>query len=210
MRATGRSAQTCPLPGVDPDDTYNETPYEKGFCFVSYLAHLVGDQDRFDAFLKVPSPRMGEKGQGGGTRLEEARGTEESPLWGLGQLRRPPSSQAYVSEFKFQSILADDFLEFYLEYFPELKQKGVDSIPGERDAGLRLLHPGRPAGGSGEQTQAPGSSHRRSPLSPPTWTAAHTLRPTGGSSGRSTVASRRVGAKGRPSAAWEWGLSHHG
>lgn len=64
MRATGRSAQTCPLPGVDPDDTYNETPYEKGFCFVSYLAHLVGDQDRFDAFLKVPSPRMGEKGQG--------------------------------------------------------------------------------------------------------------------------------------------------
>lgn len=41
------------LLGVDPDDTYNETPYEKGFCFVSYLAHLVGDQDRFDTFLKV-------------------------------------------------------------------------------------------------------------------------------------------------------------
>ncbi|XP_045312453.1 aminopeptidase B [Leopardus geoffroyi] len=76
-------------PGVDPDDTYNETPYEKGFCFVSYLAHLVGDQDEFDNFLK-----------------------------------------AYVNEFKFQSILADDFLEFYLEYFPELKKKRVDSIPG--------------------------------------------------------------------------------
>ncbi|XP_074078468.1 aminopeptidase B isoform X1 [Macrotis lagotis] len=76
-------------PGVDPDDTYNETPYEKGFCFVSYLAHLVGDQDKFDNFLK-----------------------------------------AYVNEFKFQSILADDFLEFYLEYFPELKKKRVDSIPG--------------------------------------------------------------------------------
>uniref|UniRef100_I3ME96 Aminopeptidase B n=1 Tax=Ictidomys tridecemlineatus TaxID=43179 RepID=I3ME96_ICTTR len=76
-------------PGVDPDDTYNETPYEKGFCFVSYLAHLVGDQDQFDKFLK-----------------------------------------AYVDEFKFQSILADDFLEFYLEYFPELKKKRVDSIPG--------------------------------------------------------------------------------
>ena len=41
------------LVGVDPDDTYNETPYEKGFCFVSYLAHLVGDQSRFDAFLRV-------------------------------------------------------------------------------------------------------------------------------------------------------------
>ncbi|KAI2520936.1 arginyl aminopeptidase, partial [Homo sapiens] len=59
--------------GVDPDDTYNETPYEKGFCFVSYLAHLVGDQDQFDSFLK-----------------------------------------AYVHEFKFRSILADDFLDFYL------------------------------------------------------------------------------------------------
>uniref|UniRef100_A0A8C5UMF1 Aminopeptidase B n=1 Tax=Microcebus murinus TaxID=30608 RepID=A0A8C5UMF1_MICMU len=76
-------------PGVDPDDTYNETPYEKGFCFVSYLAHLVGDQDRFDKFLK-----------------------------------------AYVDEFKFKSIMAEDFLEFYLEYFPELKKKRVDSIPG--------------------------------------------------------------------------------
>lgn len=76
-------------PGVDPDDTYNETPYEKGYCFVSYLAHLVGDQEQFDKFLK-----------------------------------------AYVDEFKFQSILAEDFLEFYLEYFPELKKKGVDSIPG--------------------------------------------------------------------------------
>ncbi|XP_063469333.1 aminopeptidase B isoform X4 [Symphalangus syndactylus] len=75
--------------GVDPDDTYNETPYEKGFCFVSYLAHLVGDQDQFDNFLK-----------------------------------------AYVHEFKFQSILADDFLDFYLEYFPELKKKRVDIIPG--------------------------------------------------------------------------------
>uniref|UniRef100_A0A673UYI5 Aminopeptidase B n=1 Tax=Suricata suricatta TaxID=37032 RepID=A0A673UYI5_SURSU len=76
-------------PGVDPDDTYNETPYEKGFCFVSYLAHLVGDQDQFDNFLK-----------------------------------------AYVNEFKFQSILAEDFLEFYLEYFPELRKTRVDTIPG--------------------------------------------------------------------------------
>ncbi|XP_014388882.1 PREDICTED: aminopeptidase B [Myotis brandtii] len=101
-RPPGGSAASCPTaehplnklrvkiePGVDPDDTYNETPYEKGFCFVSYLAHLVGDQDQFDRFL-----------------------------------------QAYVKEFKFQSILADDLLEFYLEYFPELKQRKVDAIPG--------------------------------------------------------------------------------
>jgi aminopeptidase N len=36
--------------------TYNtisaETPYEKGYCFVSYLQHLVGDADKFDNFLK--------------------------------------------------------------------------------------------------------------------------------------------------------------
>ncbi|XP_069489683.1 aminopeptidase B isoform X1 [Ambystoma mexicanum] len=76
-------------PGVDPDDTYNETPYEKGYCFVSYLAHLVGDQSKFDGFL-----------------------------------------QAYVNEFKFQSIMADDALEFYLEYFPELKAKNVGTLPG--------------------------------------------------------------------------------
>ncbi|XP_067244245.1 aminopeptidase B isoform X2 [Chanodichthys erythropterus] len=76
-------------PGVDPDDTYNETPYEKGFCFVSYLAHLTGDQSRFDAFLK-----------------------------------------AYVEKFKFRSVLAEDTLEFYLEYFPDLKEKNVHKIEG--------------------------------------------------------------------------------
>ncbi|NXP29718.1 AMPB Aminopeptidase, partial [Scytalopus superciliaris] len=79
----------CLFLGVNPDDTYNETPYEKGYCFVSYLAHLVGDQSKFDAFL-----------------------------------------QAYVNRFKFQSITADDTLAFFLEYFPELREKGVDSIPG--------------------------------------------------------------------------------
>ncbi|KAK1152282.1 aminopeptidase B-like [Acipenser oxyrinchus oxyrinchus] len=76
-------------PGVDPDDTYNETPYEKGFCFVSYLAHLCGEQSRFDAFLR-----------------------------------------GYVDKFKFRSILAEDALEFYLEYFPDLKEKGVHEIAG--------------------------------------------------------------------------------
>ncbi|KAJ6661005.1 hypothetical protein lerEdw1_016806 [Lerista edwardsae] len=40
------------FPCVDPEDTYNETPYEKGYCFVSYLAHLVGDQSKFDTFLQ--------------------------------------------------------------------------------------------------------------------------------------------------------------
>lgn len=41
------------------------------------------------------------------------------------------SPQAYVNQFKFQSIMADDALNFFLEYFPDLKKKGVDSIPGQ-------------------------------------------------------------------------------
>lgn len=47
-----------------------------------------------------------------------------------------PSLQAYVNRFKFQSITADDALGFFLEYFPELKEKGVDSIPGQHHAFL--------------------------------------------------------------------------
>ncbi|KAL7843451.1 hypothetical protein AOLI_G00249630 [Acnodon oligacanthus] len=89
-------------PGVDPDDTYNETPYEKGFCFVSYLAHLTGGQSCFDAFLK-----------------------------------------AYVDKFKFRSVIAEDTLEFYLEYFPDLKKKSVHNIEGlEFDSWLNV--PGWP------------------------------------------------------------------
>ncbi|KAL8608211.1 hypothetical protein ACOMHN_016666 [Nucella lapillus] len=76
-------------PGVDPDDTYNETPYEKGFAFVSYLQSLVGDGQKFDDFLK-----------------------------------------AYVEEFKFKSIVAEDLFEFYLNYFPELRQQNVSEREG--------------------------------------------------------------------------------
>lgn len=40
--------------GVDPDDTYNYTPYEKGYAFVCYLRHLIGDdKKRFDDWLKT-------------------------------------------------------------------------------------------------------------------------------------------------------------
>lgn len=52
-----------------------------------------------------------------------------------------------MEEFKFQSIVAEDLLDFYLEYFPELKARGVDSIPGERarpgvgDTGLAGVRP---------------------------------------------------------------------
>ena len=60
-------------------------------------------------------------------------GTPLRGQWGLwaADHAAPSSSQAYVDEFKFQSILADDFLDFFLDYFPELKKQRVDSIPGE-------------------------------------------------------------------------------
>uniref|UniRef100_A0AAZ3Q8V2 Arginyl aminopeptidase (aminopeptidase B) n=1 Tax=Oncorhynchus tshawytscha TaxID=74940 RepID=A0AAZ3Q8V2_ONCTS len=88
FKATNVICIFSPPSGVDPDDTYNDMPYEKGFCFVSYLAHLAGDQSCFDAFLKI----------------------------------------AYIDKFKFCSVMAEDALEFFLEYFPDLKKKGVHKI----------------------------------------------------------------------------------
>eukprot|EP01094_Clydonella_sp_ATCC50884_P002886 TRINITY_DN12206_c0_g1_i1.p1 TRINITY_DN12206_c0_g1~~TRINITY_DN12206_c0_g1_i1.p1 ORF type:complete len:623 (-),score=231.79 TRINITY_DN12206_c0_g1_i1:226-2094(-) len=37
--------------GVDPEDTYCEVPYEKGFACVSYLREVVGSDEAFDSFL---------------------------------------------------------------------------------------------------------------------------------------------------------------
>lgn len=74
-RSQGSGLICCPLSGVDPEDTYNGTPHGKGFCFISYLAHLVGDQGRFDKFLRLSSARGrvgdgadGAEGGGGGQR----------------------------------------------------------------------------------------------------------------------------------------------
>uniref|UniRef100_A0AAZ3P8L0 Arginyl aminopeptidase (aminopeptidase B) n=1 Tax=Oncorhynchus tshawytscha TaxID=74940 RepID=A0AAZ3P8L0_ONCTS len=35
---------------------------------------------------------------------------------------------AYIDKFKFCSVMAEDALEFFLEYFPDLKKKGVHKI----------------------------------------------------------------------------------
>ena len=35
-----------------------------------------------------------------------------------------------MDKFKFCSVMSEDTLEFYLEYFPELKKKGVHQIKG--------------------------------------------------------------------------------
>lgn len=75
-----------------------------------------------------------------GNRNEFPREVEHTEGWAaLGQCvwHQPhPSPQAYVNRFKFQSITADDTLAFFLEYFPELKEKGVDTIPGQHSTVL--------------------------------------------------------------------------
>lgn len=53
-----------------------------------------------------------------------------------------------MDEFKFQSILAEDLLEFYLEYFPDLKAQHVDAIPGEQRAAHSSSTPARMGVGS--------------------------------------------------------------
>eukprot|EP01128_Nolandella_sp_AFSM9_P004198 TRINITY_DN1847_c0_g1_i1.p1 TRINITY_DN1847_c0_g1~~TRINITY_DN1847_c0_g1_i1.p1 ORF type:complete len:629 (+),score=141.89 TRINITY_DN1847_c0_g1_i1:32-1888(+) len=40
------------LEDVDPDDTYNQCPYEKGFSFLLYLRSEVGSDEAFDGFLR--------------------------------------------------------------------------------------------------------------------------------------------------------------
>lgn len=38
--------------------------------------------------------------------------------------------KAYVEKFKYQSVMAEDALEFYLEFFPDLKEKNVHKTEG--------------------------------------------------------------------------------
>lgn len=35
-----------------------------------------------------------------------------------------------MEKFKYQSVMAEDALEFYLEYFPDLKEKNVHKTEG--------------------------------------------------------------------------------
>jgi len=49
----------CPIEaGVDPEDTYNEVPYEKGFAMVSYLRNCVGSDEKFDEWLGTYAKRF--------------------------------------------------------------------------------------------------------------------------------------------------------
>lgn len=139
--------------GVNPSHLMNLFTYEKGYCFVYYLSQLCGDPQRFDEFLRVStqplgllpfSPRVGEKvGRGPGAQLEpRLLGCHLLPLpplclgptavpSPLGQLRSFPLTQAYVEKYKFTSVVAQDLLDSFLSFFPELKEQSVDCRAGK-------------------------------------------------------------------------------
>ncbi|XP_008313715.1 aminopeptidase RNPEPL1 [Cynoglossus semilaevis] len=98
-------------PGVNPSSLMNLFTYEKGFCFVSYLAKLSGDSSRFDCFLKD-----------------------------------------YISQFKFQSVVAQDLIDYFLDYFPELQdvahQEGLEFERWLSGCGPPLYEPDLSAGGA--------------------------------------------------------------
>lgn len=55
----------------------------------------------------------------------------------------PLISQAYVEKYKFTSVVAQDLLDSFLSFFPELKEQSVDCRAGEAAypaAGPRARH----------------------------------------------------------------------
>lgn len=46
-----------------------------------------------------------------------------------------PPVQAYVEKYKFTSVVAQDLLDSFLSFFPELKEQSVDCRAGEATAG---------------------------------------------------------------------------
>lgn len=49
-------------------------------------------------------------------------------------------SQAYIEKFKFSSVVAQDLLDFFLGFFPELKESCVAQREGEWKRTRRLGH----------------------------------------------------------------------
>lgn len=47
--------------------------------------------------------------------------------------------QDYISEFKFKSVVAQDLIDFFLGYFPELKDSAVAQREGDDDV-IVVIH----------------------------------------------------------------------
>ena len=65
-------------------------------------------------------------------------------------LLSPFHPQAYVEKYKFTSVVAQDLLDSFLAFFPELKEQSVDCRAGEAPTGRvsSLAHP-QPVGCGG-------------------------------------------------------------
>lgn len=47
-------------------------------------------------------------------------------------------SQDYISEFKFKSVVAQDLIDYFLSYFPELKDAAVAKREGQETLSAHL------------------------------------------------------------------------
>lgn len=48
--------------------------------------------------------------------------------------------QDYIAEFKFKSVVAQDLIDYFLGYFPELKDAAVAQREGEADIFVYYLY----------------------------------------------------------------------
>lgn len=54
-----------------------------------------------------------------------------------------------MDKYKFTSVVAQDLLDSFLSFFPELKEQSVDCRAGEARCPPPAAHPGRPLRGRG-------------------------------------------------------------
>ena len=133
---------SSPLPGQALPSTHPEPlPSSRG-CFLSWrVAWSQGGPDGSGAghhLLPLAPPGLG----------HSARSTWPHgclcahPCVGGGWCAQPaaflspaPPAQAYVEKYKFTSVVAQDLLDSFLSFFPELKEQCVDCRAGEATAG---------------------------------------------------------------------------
>ncbi|KAM8822201.1 LOW QUALITY PROTEIN: aminopeptidase RNPEPL1 [Synchiropus picturatus] len=111
--------------GVNPSTLINLFTYEKGFCLVSYLSQLCGDVRRFDRFLKVSGSSSSSVRR---ACVRAGTGAARPSHAHTRQARAGVTAvclQDYISQFKFQSVVAQDLIDYFLSCFPHLQNQGL-------------------------------------------------------------------------------------
>ncbi|KAL5013091.1 hypothetical protein ScPMuIL_011642 [Solemya velum] len=113
-------------PGMNPSDTYNETPYEKGVLFCVLLTGVGG---REGGVWKIPQVLCGYR---------------TCPI----QIQGQNENRSEELESNQESLVAEDTLRYYLEYFPDVRQQtlaGGEVVEREKNDFHDWLHkPGAP------------------------------------------------------------------